>query len=78
MTEPDRDTSVETNPSLGGSLLRVVDVDGVEHLGYQTARRTLCLERLLADCSPTQPATAGTGTACTQARQRMRRTGSRQ
>ena len=36
----------ETAPSLGGSLLSLVDDAGVEHLGYETARRTICLERL--------------------------------
>jgi hypothetical protein len=33
-------------------LVRLVDVTGVEHLGIQTARRTLCLEPPVADCTP--------------------------
>ena len=77
MTEPHRSASVETDASLGGSLVRLIDVDGVEHLGYRTARRTLCLERLVAECSPKQPVTAATCEACASVRKRMSRAGSR-
>jgi hypothetical protein len=78
VNEPHRSARVETDPSLGGSLVRVVDVAGVEHLGYQTARRTLCLERLVAACSPEQPVTRGRCTACARVRKRMSRGGSRE
>ena len=77
VTDPPHSASEETNQSLGGSLVRVVDVAGVEHLAYPTARRTLCLERLVAECLPKQPVTAGTCATCTQARKRMSRGGSR-
>ncbi len=37
----------------GGAVLgTAVDAAGVQHLGYRSARRTLCLEHLLADCMP--------------------------
>jgi hypothetical protein len=75
--DPDHSKLTDANLSRGGNLVRMVDLAGVEHLGYQTARRTLCLERLIAECSPKQPATAGTCTACTQVRRRISRTGSR-
>ena len=65
-----------TDPSVGGSLVRLVDPAGVEHFGYATARRTLCLERLVADCTPDRPVTGGTCRACTQVRKRIGRAGS--
>jgi hypothetical protein len=77
VTEPDRRASVDTDPSLGGSLVRLIDPAGVQHLGYATARRTLCLERLVTECSPNQPVTVGECAACTQVRKRMSRAGSR-
>jgi hypothetical protein len=53
-------------------LTRRVDALGVEHFAYHSARRTLCLQQLAADCSTTAPATA-TCPTCARVRQQLKR-----
>ena len=72
MTRPPLAVNADAGPGLGTSLLKLVDVVGVEHLGYRTARRTLCLERLVTECSPTRPANS-TCPTCTHVREQMKR-----
>ena len=55
MSNPPLNTIYGTSePKQDGKLTGLVDVAGVEHLAYPTARRTLCLERFADQCSPTQ------------------------
>ena len=61
-----------TEPKQDWKLTRLVDVAGVEHLAYPTARRTLCLEHFADQCSPTPPA-KGTCPTCTHVRKQLKR-----
>ena len=61
-----------TEPKQDGKLTGPVDVAGVDHLAYPTARRTLCLERFAEQCSPTRQATS-TCPTCTHVRNQMKR-----
>ena len=72
MTKPRLTANAEVGPVLGPSLLKLVDVAGIEHLRYQTARRTLCLERLVSECSATRRASS-TCSTCTHVREQMKR-----
>ena len=73
MSNPPLNTIYGTNePKQDGKLTGLVDVAGVEHLAYPTARRTLCLERFADQCSPTRPATS-TCPTCTHVRNQLKR-----
>ena len=65
-------TGVLGGRNLGAVLIGIVDGAGVEHLGYPTARRTLCLDHFVAQCSPARRA-EDTCSTCAAVRQRMRR-----
>ena len=73
MSNPPLNTIYGTSePKQDGKLTGLVDVAGVEHLAYTTARRTLCLERFADQCSLTRPVTSACAT-CTHVREQMKR-----
>lgn len=53
----------------------VVDAGRVKHFAYPTARRTLCLDRLVSECSAERSAEHGCPT-CAEVRGQLRRPGS--
>ena len=78
MSNPPLNTIYATSePNQGGSVTRLVDVTRIEHLAYPTARRTLCLERFVNQCSTTRPAN-GTCPTCTHVLKQMKRARSKE
>jgi hypothetical protein len=59
-----------TQPAAG--LTTLVDADGYEHVAFETARRTLCLDHLVADCAPGR-ATAGPCPTCVYVKSKLAR-----
>ena len=56
--------------------MRIVDVSHVEHFAYPTARRTLCLDRLVSECSA-ELAPERRCPTCAVVRAQLKRPGSR-